>query len=84
MESDVLIGDHIGAYRVTGGGGERGYTAAHRHTGQRVQVFVARAEAGGALELFQRARMYEAQRASLHATRAADRMQEGRTTSPTV
>jgi serine/threonine-protein kinase len=60
MESDVLIGDHIGAYRVTGGGGDRGYTAAHRHTGQRVQVFVARAEVGGALDLFQRARMYEA------------------------
>lgn len=56
----MLIGDHLGAYRISGGGGERGYTAAHRHTSQRVQVFVARAEAGGALDLFQRARMYEA------------------------
>jgi serine/threonine protein kinase len=58
MESDVLIGDHIGAYRVTGGGGERGYTAAHRHTGQRVSLFIA--VPGNAIELFRRAQMFEA------------------------
>ena len=60
MGDDVLIGDHLGAYRVTGGGGERGYSAVHRHTGRRVQLFVARNQAGGARKLFERTRMFEA------------------------
>jgi hypothetical protein len=58
MGDDVLIGDHLGGYRVTGGGGERGYSAVHRHTGRRVQLFVART--GAARELFERTRMFEA------------------------
>jgi len=58
MGDDVLIGDHLGAYRVTGGGDERGYSAVHRHSGRRVQLFVART--GGARELFERTRMFEA------------------------
>jgi serine/threonine protein kinase len=44
MESeDVMIGDHIGAYRITGTLPNGAYSAVHRHQARKVQLVVATA-----------------------------------------
>jgi serine/threonine-protein kinase len=51
---DAWIGDHLGAYRITGAMPNGGYAAVHRHDGQRVCLLVA--PAGHARTLFEHTR----------------------------